>query len=105
MHDTPQMFGCSHAKISLSVQSIDAYMSLTMLVVLKAWEKGKVLVEGVYTAASDMYQVGRMLEDVTNKHHELRSSDTADLVQLLLSKGANVDQALGHAWLQAPVGG
>jgi hypothetical protein len=62
-----------------------------------------VLVGGAYTAASDLYQVGRMLQDVLQQHPAFASSEASALVMQLLSKQATVQQVLGHVWL-TPVG-
>lgn len=54
---------------------------------------------GCYTAASDLYQVGRMLERALESYPKYESEQARSLLELLLSKQATVEQVLRHEWL------
>ncbi|PNH10751.1 hypothetical protein TSOC_002466 [Tetrabaena socialis] len=72
-----------------------------------AWgDGGAALVDGCFTAASDLFMVGRMLQ------HKLAAwpcndslDGAASLAQKLVSKEISLDEALQHVWLQHPAAG
>lgn len=79
---------------------------------LVSWDDGLVLEERgggrYYTPTSDLYQIGRMLEQVQEERPQLQSELASDFVRLLKgrksaadpSKHLTAEEALEHAWLQ-----
>ena len=59
-----------------------------------SWHYGAVLVEGCYTAASDFWQVGKLLESAISSNDQLGM----DLAQQLLGRSTRGEDLLRHAW-------
>lgn len=79
---------------------------------LVSWDDGLLLEERgggrYYTPTSDLYQIGRLLEQVQEEQPQLQSELASDFVRLLKgrtsaadpSKPLTAEEALQHAWLQ-----
>ncbi len=68
----------------------------------RAWGANKeALVGGQFTAASDMYMLGCMLQQMHHQYPaDLPPGLSAGLMQALLRKEISVEQAQAHEWLQ-----
>lgn len=72
---------------------------MAMHAVPAAWDEGRALSVGRYTPASDLYQVGRMLQQALVCNPQFQSPEAEALVAQLLSKKLTVQQAHQQAWL------